>query len=105
GVYKSVINLVEERRDWISVLILQRDLCLSAKRHRKITVKAPVRSDRDGNGIDDTFPPETTAEEVAQRRLHRRRFLSVPVHPEDQIPQHKTIGIAGLIIHRDPDML
>ena len=54
------------------------------ERHRPIAVERAARVDRNRQGVDLRVAAPARCEEVAHRRLHRRRRLTVPVDAQDR---------------------
>ena len=87
-----VIDMKPDGGDLLVAIVAQRDPRAIAERHREIRVEAlsaPLFADA---GVDrhharlviaDAIPAH--AEEIAERNLDRRRFRSVPIHPQRQI--------------------
>ena len=102
---QAVINLIKESRDLIGMLVFQSDPRLFLERHLEITVQSPAWHCRNRNGIYNTLLAESAAEKISQRSFHRRLLLIVPVHPQHQVSENKTVCLCGLVRHCDPDMM
>ena len=77
---------------------------MAGKGHGQEAVHAPIGIDGHGQGIDGAAPGKAVQEEIAQRTLHRGRFLTVPVHTQHQIPQDKAAFGRG-VRYGTPDVL
>src|SRR5262245_27139891 len=81
---QRVGDLVVERHLFFAD-VLERDARALAKRHDPVAVERAAGIDADGERRDLRGALPAGSEEVADRRLHRRRALAVPVHAEDRV--------------------
>lgn len=104
-VLQRVIDLVEQGRHNIYVLVFQNKTGASAKRHGEIGIHPSCWHHLYGQGVDSTDLSKTTAEEITQGALNRGSLLIIPVNPKHKITQNISIRITGSIRHCEPKVI
>ena len=99
----GVIDLVEERGNVFIMIVAKHDARMF-KRHGEIAVEAAIRHDHHRHRIDSTSLRVTAAEEVADRALHGRGFLAIPIEFQNQIAKHVRAGRGGSVSDGHPNM-
>ena len=103
-VIQVVVDLVEDLRHRVPVLVLDRDLRPGPKRHREVAVEPAHRKHQDRHRSHFALLAEAAAEEVPERHLDRRRLLPVPVHAQHQVAEDEAVRVRRLRKQREPDV-
>jgi hypothetical protein len=95
---------VEEEEPLVRALVLDLEARPGRERHREPAVEAPavLRAHLQRRGHEVPAEPESDAEEVAERRLDRRRRLAVPERAQHGRPQ--LVRLVRQRHHRHPDV-
>ena len=98
-----VVDLVEEGRHVLVVIVAQHNARV-LERHGEIAVETSIWHHHDRDGIDTAGLCVTAAEEIADRALHGRRLLAIPIEFEDEIAQYVRTGRGSAVGDRHPNV-
>ena len=99
----GVVDLVEERGNVFIMIVAKHDARMF-KRHGEIAVETAIRHDHHRHRIDSAGLRVAAAEEVADRALHGRGFLAIPIEFQNQIAKHVRAGRRRAIGDGHPNM-
>ena len=99
----GVIDLVEERGNVFIMIVAKHDARMF-ERHGEIAVEAAIGYYHHRYRIDSASLRVTAAEEVADRALHGRSFLAIPIEFQNQIAKHVRAGRGGSVGDCHPNM-
>ena len=74
------------------------------ERHGEVTVETAIGYDHHRHRIDSAGLRVAAAEEVADRALHGRGFLAIPIEFQNQIAKHVRAGRGGSVGDGHPNM-
>ena len=99
----GVIDLVEERGNVFIVIVAKHDARMF-KRHGEVAVETAIGHDHHRHRIDSAGLRVAAAEEVADRALHGRGLLAIPIEFQDQVAKHVRTGRGGSVGDGHPNM-
>lgn len=99
----GVVDLVEERGNVFIVIVAEHDARMF-ERHGEVAVEAAIGHDHHRHRIDSAGLRVAAAEEVADRALHGRGLLAIPIEFQDQVAKHVRTGRGGSVGDRHPNM-
>ena len=99
----GVVDLVEERRNVFIVIVAEHDAHMF-ERHGEIAVETAIGYDHHRHRVDSAGLRVAAAKEVADRALHGRGFLAIPIEFQNQIAKHVRAGRRRAIGDGHPNM-
>lgn len=99
----GVVDLVEERGNVFIVIVAEHDARMF-ERHGEVAVETAIGHDHHRHRIDSAGLRVAAAEEVADRALHGRGLLAIPIEFQDQVAKHVRTGRRRAVGDRHPNM-
>ena len=99
----GVVDLVEERGNVFVVIVAEHDARMF-ERHGEVAVETAIGYDHHRHRIDSAGLRVAAAEEVADRALHGRGFLAIPIEFQDQVTKHVRASRRRAVSDGHPNM-